>query len=117
MRRLQRDRFIFTLVILAAFTSMAAADHTIQPPHLGNGLKIGEVTSNSAIVWTRTTGKGRPTDPTLNGQRSEEKTVSRRAKSTKSEAAAETTAKGRGEAQESAAPAGLVECEPRRSCH
>ena len=49
---------VLTAAFLAACSAAAA-----EGPFLANGIKIGEVTSNSAIVWTRLTAEPKATLP------------------------------------------------------
>jgi alkaline phosphatase D len=49
-------RFVLLLLFtLGTFVSSAQAQSNVEKVFQGNGIKIGEVTQNSAIVWTRLT--------------------------------------------------------------
>lgn len=54
-----KHTLVFILLLAFATTCQGAAN----PVHLGNGIKIGEVTSHSAIVWVRTTQAPEPVYP------------------------------------------------------
>ena len=45
---------LLVITLFALFSSAQAQ------PYLGNGIKIGEVTSHSAIIWTRLTERAEP---------------------------------------------------------
>ena len=50
-------RFVFLCLTLGTMVSIATAQTSGGGVYQGNGIKIGAVTSNSAIVWTRLTEK------------------------------------------------------------
>ena len=64
--------FIVLTLSLATFPQTSRADESV---HMANGIKIGEVSSNSAIVWTRLTKnperniKGTPFPKNINKER------------------------------------------------
>jgi len=50
-----RNLIVFTVIVLALGVLTSANAIEIAPVHMANGIKIGEVDSGSAIIWTRLT--------------------------------------------------------------
>ena len=61
---MQKTTLLFILATSLALGSLPTSD-AADPVHMANGIKIGEVTSNSAIVWVRLT---RNADRNINGK-------------------------------------------------
>jgi alkaline phosphatase D len=57
---------------LLFFVSIASASSAADGPQLAMGFKVGEVTSNSAIIWTRLTAEQKVTSPELGKPQSRE---------------------------------------------
>ncbi len=61
---MQKENMLLVLATFLALGSLTRSD-AAGPVHMANGIKIGEVTSNSAIVWVRLT---RNADRNVNGK-------------------------------------------------